>query len=169
MASSSAPLPASGSCWQRALSCLTSKETAQSAKVGLYFIGGAASGIIPIPFLNGFLANAFFFQGFHAIMPFCTNDRELQSIATSRSWKHLLLGTVISGAGGGLGELAFEANILTLAAFGQIVGLGSGLKAAYSDRIFRSNNAYAPLPHAAPPALPLLAPSGAQQSNHPRE
>lgn len=164
---SSAPAPSSSSCWTRTLDCLRSRKTVQLAKMGCCFLGGTASFIvIPVPFLNGFVANAFFFNMTHA----CAQHPDSvfmeratsRAVLTSRNWKDLTLGSSFSGIGGGFASLALAANNGPLTAISMVAGLIIGSNVAYTNTLFRDN--YAPLPAEAPPAPPPLAPAPTQDN-----
>lgn len=119
---------------------LCSKKSIQTAKATLWFSGSAAAFFIPVPFLNGMAAGAMIFMGSHELFQHpesvCMNEH--RTLGLSRTWKHLLAGAVISGAGWGASTLLLSHKV-ALGAFTGLLGVGAGLRVAYSDSLFQGN------------------------------
>lgn len=102
---------------------------------------GMAATIIPVPFLNGFVAGCFFFLAWHELIH---TVHQCQSAAENRTWKQLLVGTIISGIGWSLGLFAQTSDSSAVkiigVGFGLIGGLVFGLQLTYLDVLRQYQN-----------------------------
>lgn len=123
------------SCWSATKDCLQRKETIPLIKFSALFIGAPCCILIPVPFLNGALTGSGVFLMLDTAIQF-TYYRKL-----NRNWKQLTLGTLISGAGTGLGSLLASPPLFSVELLGGLVGgLAIGLFATYYSNYCFNNN-----------------------------
>ncbi|HSX11606.1 MAG TPA: hypothetical protein VLF94_07830 [Chlamydiales bacterium] len=101
-----------------------------------------AAAFVPVPYLNGALMGSMLIMGTYELSKHPDSacmQPDLRAKTLNRTWKHLATGTLLSGAGWSLAQLAGGLQVgLPLALGGTVLGL----LVVYSDACF----AAAPLP-----------------------
>lgn len=131
------------SCCEKFTNRLKSEKTIQVAKSAFWFLGSIASLLIPVTYLNGFVAGGTLFMCAHSMIQHPDSvcmQGSLRGIAQTRTWKHLLSGAAVSASLWGAGTVGMMSRqhpiVIGLSVSAAIIGYGGGIRLAYSNVLF---------------------------------